>query len=118
MVQNFATENALVLNPAKSEVLIVSPFKLASPTPVCTIADQPLIPKENVKCLGYWWSWDLSATKAIDEAIKKARRAFFAYGAMEAFQGKLIPCCQIATYTTWPKLWDMALDHGLLIIQQ
>ena len=118
MVQNFATENALVLNPAKCEVLIVSPFKLASPTPVCTIADQPLIPKENVKCLGYWWSWDLSATKAIDEAIKKPRRAFFAYGAMEAFQGKLIPCCQIATYTTWPKLWDMALDHGLLIIQQ
>ena len=37
------------------------------------------------------WSWDLSATKAIDEAIQKARRAFFAYGAMGAFQGKLNP---------------------------
>ena len=65
MVQNVPTENALVLNPTKCEVLIVSPFKLASPTSVCTIADQPLIPKENAKCLGYWWSWDLSATKAI-----------------------------------------------------
>ena len=32
MVQNFAIENALVLNPAKCEVLIVSPFKLVSPT--------------------------------------------------------------------------------------
>ena len=91
MVQNFAIENALVLNPAKCEVWIVSPFKLASPTPVCTIADQPLLPKENVKSLGYWWSWDLSATKAIDEAIQKARRAFFAYEAMGAFQGKLNP---------------------------
>ena len=80
MVQNFAIENALVLNPAKCEVLIVSPFKLASPTPAYTIADQPLIPKENVKCLGYWWSWDLSATKAIDETIKKAKRAFLPMG--------------------------------------
>ena len=31
------------------------------------------------------------ATKGVDEAIKKARRAFFAYGAMGAFQGKLNP---------------------------
>ena len=76
-VQNVPTENALVLNPTKCEVLIVSPFKLASPTSVCTIADQPPIPKENAKCLEYWWSWDLSATKAIDEAIKKLRRTFF-----------------------------------------
>ena len=47
MVQNFAIENVLVLNPAKCEltVLIVSPFKLASPTPAYTIADQPLLPK-------------------------------------------------------------------------
>ena len=36
-------------------------------------------------------AWDLSATKAVDEAIKKAKRAFFAYGAMGAFQGKLNP---------------------------
>ena len=91
MVQNFAEENALTLNPAKCEVLIVSPSKLAPSTPVCTIADQSLLPKESVKCLGYWWSWDLSATKAVDEAIKKARKAFFAYGAMGTFQGKLNP---------------------------
>ena len=77
MVQNFAIENALVLNLAKCEVLIVSPFKLASPTPVCTIADQPLLPKENVKCLGYWWSWDLSATKAIMNPSRKPGGPFF-----------------------------------------
>ena len=89
MVHNFAEENALTLNPAKCEVLIVSPSKPVSSTPVCTLADLSLLPKASVKCLGYWWSWDLSATKAVDEAIKKARRAFFAYGAMAFFQGKL-----------------------------
>ena len=32
----------------------------------------------------YWWSWDLPATTAIEEAIMKERRAFFAFGAMGA----------------------------------
>ena len=32
---------------------------------------------------------DLSATKAVDKAIKEARRAFFAFGAMGAFHGQL-----------------------------
>ena len=100
VVQNFAKENALTLNPAKCEVLIVSPSKPVSATPVCTLADQPLLPKESVKCLGYWWSWDLSATKAVDEAIKKARRAFFAYGAMGAFLGDLNPLSGKTIYDT------------------
>ena len=75
--------------------------------------------KENVKCLRYWWSWDLSATKAVDEAIKKARRAFFAYGAIEAFQGKLNPlsarqkhlrhmCCSRLTTCIWR--WELDID--------
>jgi hypothetical protein len=33
----------------------------------------------HAKCLGFWWSWDLSATRAVDEAIKRARRAFFTF---------------------------------------
>ena len=76
MVQKFAKQNALVLNPAKCEVLITSSTKPASQSPLCTLSDQPLFPQDCVKCLGYWWSWDLSATKGVDEAIKKARRAF------------------------------------------
>ncbi len=78
----------MVLNTAKCEVMITSPTKPDSSSPVCTLDDQPLLPKECVKCLGYWWSWDLSATKAVDEVIKKA---IFSYGAMGAFQGKLNP---------------------------
>ena len=91
MVQSFATENALVLNPSKCEVLMVSSLKPASSVPVCTLGNQMLTPKHHAKCLGYWWSWDLSATKAIDEAIQKARRAFFAFGPLGSFHGKLNP---------------------------
>ena len=90
-VQNFAAENALVLNPTKCEVLLVSSSKPASPAPAGVLGNQALIPRHHAKCLGYWWSWDLSATKAIDEAIKKARSTFFAFGAMGAFHGKLNP---------------------------
>ena len=45
-------------------------------------------------------SWDLSASKAVDEAIKKARRAFFAFGAMGAFQGQLNPVSTRSIYET------------------
>ena len=51
-------------------------------------------------CLGYWWCWDLSTTKAVDEAIKKARRAFFAFGAIGAFQGQLNPISGRSIYET------------------
>ncbi len=43
------------------------------------------------KRLGFWWQSDLLATRAITENIKKARRAFFAYGGIGAFQGDLSP---------------------------
>ena len=86
-VQNFAAENALVLNPTKCEVLLVSPSKPVSSAPAGILGKQALTLQHHAKCLGYWWSWDLSATKAIDEAIRKARRAFFTFGAMGAFHG-------------------------------
>ena len=89
MVGEFAKDNALSLNPSKREVVIIAPSRPTNSISICTVNDQPLLPKQNVKCLGFWWSWDLSATKAIDEAITKGRRAFFAYGSLGAFQGKL-----------------------------
>jgi len=98
--QNLAKESALVLNPAKCEVLITSSTKPASQSPVCILGDQPLFPQDCVKCPGYWWSWDFSATKGVDEAIKKARKSFFSYVAMGAFQGKLNPISGKAIYET------------------
>ena len=43
-----------------------------------------------LKCLGYWLSWDVSAKKAIDEAIAKSRRAFFMHRS-QVFEGNLNP---------------------------
>ena len=90
-VQSFAKENGLALNPTKCEVLLVSSSKSVSSAPVGILGSQALTTQHHAKCLGYWWSWDLSAAKAIDEAIKRARRAFFAFGAIGAFNGKLNP---------------------------
>ena len=91
MVGKFANDNALLLNPSKCDVVIIAPSRPTNSISICTLNDQPLLPKQNADCLGFWWSWDLSATKAIDDAITKARRAFFAYRSLGAFQGKLNP---------------------------
>ena len=90
VVQSFAAKNALTLNISKCEIVIVSPSTIVTES-VCTLNEHPLVPVESAKCLGYWWTWNLSASKAIDEGIKKARRAFFAFGSKGAFQGNLNP---------------------------
>ena len=45
-------------------------------------------------------SWDLSSTKSIQEGIAKAKCAFFAFGALGAFNGKLNPLSGRAIYET------------------
>ena len=99
-VCKFAVDNGLSLNPTKCEVVLVSPSKPEESAPIAILGGKALTPHLNAKCLGYWWSWDLSASKAVDEAIKKARRAFFAFGAMGAFQGQLNPVSTRSIYET------------------
>ena len=99
-VCTFAANNGLTLNPTKCEVILISPSKPATTAPIATLEGSGLVPQLNAKCLGYWWCWDLSATKAVDEAIKKARRAFFAFGAIGAFQGQLNPISGRSIYET------------------
>ena len=84
-VHTFAVQNGLTLNPNKCEILMVSSTKPSGKIPTAVLGNQALVPQHQAKCLGYWWSWDLSASIAVDEAIKKARRAFFAFGAMGGF---------------------------------
>ena len=67
---------------------------------VGSIDQQQLIPKDAAKCLGFWWSWNLSAKTAVDDAVKKARRAFFLFGGMGAFQGDLNPLSGRAIFET------------------
>ena len=97
-VCTFAEKNGLTLNPTKCEVVLISPSKPATTAPIATLEGEDLTPRPSAKCLGYWW--DLSATKTVDEAIKKARRAFFAFGAIGAFQGQLNPISSRSIYET------------------
>ena len=97
-VSNFALENGLTLNPTKCEAVLVSPTKPSESTSIAFLGGKALTPRLSAKCLGYWWSWDLSASKAVDEAIKKARRAFFAFGAMGSFHGQLNPISARSIY--------------------
>uniref|UniRef100_A0A1X7TBW4 Reverse transcriptase domain-containing protein n=1 Tax=Amphimedon queenslandica TaxID=400682 RepID=A0A1X7TBW4_AMPQE len=53
------------------------------------------------KCLGVWWSHDLSSRKSIEENIKKARRAFFALGAMNVYDGKCIPLTSLSVFNAF-----------------
>lgn len=98
-IEKFMNDNALVLNASKCEVVVVSTGK-APPDHICTIANHPLVPCVSARCLGFWWAWDLSADKSVDVAIAKARRSFFAYGAMGAYHGKLNPLSGRAIFET------------------
>ena len=40
---------------------------------------------------GYWWRRDLFASCAVEENIQKARKAFFHFGSIGAFQDDLSP---------------------------
>ena len=90
LVKAFAEENLLRLNVSKCEIVLFSQNRNIVP-PVCE-AEGTVMPAGDVgKCLGYWWKGDLYATKSVDENIKKARRSFFHYGSIDAFQGDICP---------------------------
>ena len=76
-VCTFAANNGLTLNPTKCEVVLISSSKLATTAPIATLEGSGLVPQLNAKCLGYWWCWDLSATKAVDEAIQEGKAGIF-----------------------------------------
>ena len=90
IVQGFAEKNFLKLNTQKCEIVPFSCNSLSNGhhkhEPINGL---PVV--STAKCLGYWWGRDLLASKSIEENIKKARRAFFSYGSIGAFQGDLNP---------------------------
>ena len=89
-VETFAEKNALKINPSKCEVVAVSSKKNVN-SPLCSVANQAIYPSAHAKCLGFWWSWDLSANISVGQAINSACRAFFAYGVKGSFHGQVNP---------------------------
>ena len=65
-VKSFANENTLILNHTKFEVLSVSTSKPQFQAPAGILGNQALVAQQQVKCLVYWWSWDLSAKKTVE----------------------------------------------------
>ena len=99
LILSFTQESGLTLNPQKCEVVVMSKTKHPKEV-VCRCDQQQLIPKDAAKCLGFWWSWNLAANTAVDEAVKKARHTFFLFGGMGAFQGELNPLSGRAIFET------------------
>ena len=103
-IKRFTEENFLKLNTSKCEVVA---FKKSS-----TGKNQ-----ENIRCtfpvsgeatcLGYQWRQDLSSSSAIQNRIQKARKAYFQFGSIYAFQGKLSPvsCSSIVETCVLPILF-------------
>ena len=73
--------------------------RVTASTPI-NLSDVGIPIKAESKCLGYWWRRDLLATRAIEENIKRARRAFFLFGSIGAFQGDLSPLSSVSILET------------------
>ena len=99
IINNFAKENAIKINSSKTELV---KFSLqVSIIKDVELGSQSLTAQPAAKCLGYWWHSSFSPATSIEENILKACRAYFALGAIGAFQGRLNPLSErsIFSYT-------------------
>ena len=92
LVKKFAESNFLKLNMQKCEVVVFDRGQRCDVLPECEINGSVLPSGYEGKCLGYWWRRDLLASRAVEENIQKARKAFFHFGSIEAFLLTLVPC--------------------------
>lgn len=105
-VQKFTDDNFLKLNASKCEIVA---FKKATSRPkeeriIVGECSFPMVGEAT--CLGYLWKEDLSSTQAVQNRVQKARKAYFQFGSIYAFQSKLSPisCCSIVEACVLPIL--------------
>ena len=92
IVKDFCMKNFLKMNIQKCEVITFDRQGGRERDGRNVEVDGMKIPDVSVaKCLGYWWKGDLFATAAVDEGIKKARKAYFQFGNIGCIQGELNP---------------------------
>ena len=80
IVQRFARENFLKLNAQRCEIYSSLSRAKGNQFPECSIDGEVLAAGDVGKCLGYWWSGDQMATKAVEENL---------YMVVWVFQGDL-----------------------------
>ena len=82
----FCTANSLTLNTSKTEAVAFTNGSHILDT--IYMAGQSIQTQPSVKCLGVWLQ---HPRRSIEENIAKARKAFFATGALGSFRGKSNP---------------------------
>ena len=109
-VSSFATQRGLTLSTEKCEA-IIAPSAPANKS--CIQVDNIKIPiSHSARCLGAWWTSNLSSSKWITVNINKARGAFFSRGS-GTFHGTLNPlssrsiieCCVLPTLLYGAESW-------------
>ena len=98
-IYNFTIKSSLSLNSSKTEIVHMSLHPL--PPENIVIHDSTVTVKKEAKCLGVWWTQNLSSSTSISENINKARRAFFALGSIGAYQGSLNPLIASSLFSTY-----------------
>ena len=96
IIDDFTTGSHLNLNSDKTEIVKISRCRPAPDEIV--LFDSTITITTEAKCLGVWWNYNLSALRSVQENITKARKAFFAFGRIEAFQGHLNPLSAISIF--------------------
>ena len=66
-----AEQNLLKLNISKCEIVLFSKQASSSALPVCEVDGSVLPAGDTGKCLGYWWKGDLSASRSVEENIRR-----------------------------------------------
>ena len=98
VICNFAKTANLKLNASKLEVVRIG--QQYRDQKKLNIAGVESSTTPAVKCLGVWWQYNLSASRAVHENISKARKAFFAFGNIGAFHGSLNPLSSRSIFET------------------
>ena len=98
IISEFTDSSCLKLNTQKLEVLQIGHKPNSSESLGVAGHQMPL--SDSVKCLSVWWQNNLSASRAVNENICKARKAYFALGRLGTFQGKLNPLSGSSIFVT------------------
>ena len=106
IVKRFTEDNFLKLNASKCEIVAFKKVSTSAGEERIEAGECSFLVGRTATCLGYQWKDDLSSSHAIQVRVQKARKAYFQYGSIYAFQGMLSPlsCCSIVETCILPIL--------------
>ena len=87
LVIQFAKDNFLNLNALKCEIIAFEKSFTKGQDDEVIVDGNSFPVKKKAKCLGYLYKQNLSSLPMIEDRIQKARKAFFQFGSVYAFQG-------------------------------